>query len=69
MSAAERRHYHHGRSPAAWTGSVIAGIAFVIGAIAAMMGPNWTMVYVSVGLLVVAGIATLVLKKQGLGNS
>lgn len=68
MSPDHRRHYHHGRSPAAWTGVVIAGVAFVLGTIASITGPNWTLVWVSCGLLLASLIVTGVMKKMGLGN-
>ena len=31
------KYYHHGRSPAAWTGSVIAAIGFVVAFLVALM--------------------------------
>ncbi len=43
------REYHHGRTPAAWAGSIIAAVAFILGAVAFMVGPNWTLLWVSVG--------------------
>ena len=68
MSQAQTRHYHHGRSPAAWTGSVLAGIGFILATIASITGPNWVLIYVSVAVIAFAGIVTLVMKKMGLGN-
>lgn len=64
----QRRHYHHGRSPAAWTGVSIAVVGFLLATIAAMTGPNWVLAYVSAGLLLLALIVTGVMKKMGLGN-
>ncbi|MDO4716094.1 MAG: HGxxPAAW family protein [Propionibacteriaceae bacterium] len=68
MSSAQRRHYHHGRSPAAWTGTTIACIGFILATVASVTGPNWTLVWVSCGLLLLALIVTGIMKKMGLGN-
>jgi membrane protein YdbS with pleckstrin-like domain len=59
---------HHGRTVAAWTGSVIALVAFILGAIALVMRPqNWTLFWVAAGLAVVAIIVTVVLQRMGYG--
>lgn len=63
------REYHHGRTPAAWTGSIIAGVAFVLAAIAFMTGPNWTLLWTSIVLLVLSLVAGGVLKRMGYGQS
>jgi hypothetical protein len=60
------RHVHHGRTLAAWTGSVIALIAFVVGGIAVVI-KNWPLFWVSVALAVVAIIVTVVLQRMGYG--
>jgi hypothetical protein len=60
------KHVHHGRTLAAWTGSVIALIAFVVGGIAVVI-QNWWLLGVSVGLAVVAMIVTVVLQRMGYG--
>ena len=60
------KHVHHGRTLAAWTGSTIAMVAFIVGGIAVVI-PNWPLFWVSVGLAVVAIIATLVLQRMGYG--
>jgi membrane protein YdbS with pleckstrin-like domain len=60
------RHVHHGRTLAAWTGSVIALIAFVVGGIAVVL-QNWPLFWVSVALAVVAIIVTVVLQRMGYG--
>jgi membrane protein YdbS with pleckstrin-like domain len=62
------KQVHHGRTVAAWTGSVIALVAFILGAIALVMRPqNWTMFWVAAGLAVVALIVTVVLQRMGYG--
>ncbi len=59
-------HVHHGRTVAAWTGSTIALIAFVVGGIAVVI-QNWPLFWVSVVLAVVALIVTVVLQRLGYG--
>jgi hypothetical protein len=61
------KHVHHGRTPAAWTGVTIAMIGFIVGGIAMVIGPNWTLFWISVAILVVALIVTAILRKLGLG--
>ena len=60
------RHVHHGRTLAAWTGSVIALIAFVVGGIAVVI-QNWPLFWISAALCVVAIIGTVVLQRMGYG--
>lgn len=60
------QHVHHGRTLAAWTGSTIALVAFILGAIAVVL-KEWPMFWVSVGLAVVALIVTVVLQRMGYG--
>jgi hypothetical protein len=60
------KHVHHGRTLAAWTGSVIGLLAFVIGAIAVVI-QNWPLFWASVGLAAVALIVTVVLQRLGYG--
>jgi hypothetical protein len=60
------KHVHHGRTLAAWTGSVIGLLAFIIGGIAVVI-QYWPMFWASVGLAVVALIVTVVLQRMGYG--
>jgi hypothetical protein len=60
------RHIHHGRTLAAWTGSLIALVAFVVGGIAVVI-QNQPLFWASVGLVVIALIATVVLRRMGYG--
>lgn len=62
------KYYHHGRSPAAWVGSVVAAIGFVIVAVAALLGPNWTLAIIGGALVLIAGIATMIMKVMGFGQ-
>ena len=61
------KHVHHGRTVAAWTGSVIAMAAFVLGGIAMVIGPNWVLFWISVAMLAVGLIAAKVLQSMGYG--
>jgi hypothetical protein len=61
------KHVHHGRTPAAWVGVTIAMIGFIVGGIAMVIGPNWTLFWISVAILVVSLIVTGILRKLGLG--
>ena len=60
------RPVHHGRTLAAWTGSAIGLIAFVVGGIAVII-QNWPLFWASVGLAAVALIVTVVLQRLGYG--
>jgi hypothetical protein len=60
------RHIHHGRTFAAWTGSLIALVAFIVGGIAVVI-QNQPLFWASVGLVVIALIATVVLRRMGYG--
>lgn len=62
------QHYHHGRSPAAWAGSVTATIGFLIAAIGAVAGPSWVMVGIGVAIVLVAALGTMILKTLGYGQ-
>jgi hypothetical protein len=60
------KHVHHGRTLAAWTGSVIGLLAFIIGGIAVVF-QEWPLFWASVGLAVAALIVTVVLQRMGYG--
>lgn len=57
---------HHGRTPAAWAGSMIAMVAVVVVGIALVI-PNWPAFWVGIALLVVAIIVGKVLQAMGYG--
>lgn len=60
---------NHGSTPAAWTAVAIALLAFVVGGIALVFSPiNWVMFWISVALLIVAGVAGKVMSAMGVGN-
>ena len=60
------KHVHHGRTAAAWTGSLLAVVAFILGGIAVVM-QNWVLFGISVVVLVVGLVATKVLQVRGHG--
>ena len=60
------KHVHHGRTGAAWAGSMLAMVAFVLGGIAVIM-QNWVLFSVAVLLIVAALVATAVLQRLGHG--
>ena len=60
------RHVHHGRTAAAWVGSMLAMVAFILGGIAVMV-QNWVLFGVAVVILIAAAVATKVLQVRGHG--
>ena len=62
------KYYHHGRSPAAWTGTVAASIVFVLAAAGAIMGPNWPIAIAGGVLILLGGLLTMVMKAMGYGQ-
>ena len=60
------KHVHHGRTPAAWAGSMIALVGFIVCAIGMMM-LGVPIVAVSAALFLIAIIATVALQKMGKG--
>jgi len=60
------KHVHHGRTLAAWAGTTIAMVAFILGGIAVVV-QNWPLFWISAGLLVLGLIATKVLQVMGYG--
>ncbi len=67
--AGEPAHFHHhGRTKAAWAGSIIAGIGFILGSIAFLLGPNWVLFWISMALLLTAVVTTDVLRRMGHGQ-
>jgi hypothetical protein len=61
------KHVHHGRTVAAWTGSTLAMVAFILGGIAMVMGPNWVLFWIAVAILVLSPLVTKVLQAMGYG--
>jgi hypothetical protein len=61
-----KKPIHHGQTLAAWVGSLTAMVAVIIGGFGVVF-QAWVVFGIGVGLLVVAGIASLVLQKTGHG--
>lgn len=62
------RYYHHGRSPAAWTGVILSGLGFIAACLGSVLGPNWLLVSIGAGLVLLGMIAGGILKAAGYGN-
>jgi hypothetical protein len=63
----EEAHDLHGNSPAAWTAVAIVLIAFTIGAIAMVLGPNWLLFWISVAIAVLGALTGKVMQLLGFG--
>lgn len=63
----EAPHDLHGNSPAAWTAVTIVLIAFTVGAIAMVLGPNWVLFWISVAIAVVGALTGKVMQLLGFG--
>ena len=62
----DSKHVHHGRTPAAWTGSIMAIVGFLLGGIA-LLGPNWTLFTIAAVICALALVVTAVLQRMGYG--
>lgn len=62
------QYYHHGRSPAAWTGSIVGSLGFLVAAVGSVAGPSWLLIVIGAAIVLLAGLATMVLKAMGLGQ-
>ncbi len=60
------KHVHHGRTPAAWAGTMITLVAFIVGAIGLVVG-NWVIFWIAAAMIVIALVVTVVMRKMGLG--
>ncbi|GAB3704589.1 HGxxPAAW family protein [Mariniluteicoccus flavus] len=69
-----QKDIHHGRTPAAWAGSILALVGFILGSLGFVFGPhgvpsiNWTMVIVGGVLLVAAPLVGGILNRVGMGQ-
>lgn len=61
------KHVHHGRTPAAWTGSGFNIAGFLLGGIALVTGPNWVLFIIAVVLCVIGIVAAAILQRLGYG--
>lgn len=60
------RHVHHGRTTAAWAGSMTALVGFIILA-AGLLFSSWPVFWIGGAVLVLSLVVTLVLQKMGKG--
>ncbi len=65
-TAHETKHVHHGRTLAAWVGSLVAMVAVLIGGVAVVI-QLWPLFWGAVALLIAGLIATKVLQAMGHG--
>jgi hypothetical protein len=63
----EVHHDLHGNSPAAWTAVTIVLVAFTLGAIAMVLGPNWVLFWISVAIAVLGALTGKVMGLLGFG--
>ena len=63
----EAPHDLHGNSPAAWTAVTIVLVAFTVGAIAMVLGPNWVLFWISVAIAVLGALTGKVMQLLGFG--
>ena len=63
-----RREVHHGRTPAAWAGVTIATVGLLVCMVAFFLGPNWTLFWISIGILALSLVTVVVLQKLGYGQ-
>jgi len=63
----EAHHDLHGNSPAAWTAVAIVLVAFTVGAIAMVLGPNWVLFWISVAIAVLGALTGKVMQLLGFG--
>lgn len=58
----------HGSNPAAWTTVGIVIVAFLVGAIGLVWGPNWMVFWIGVALIPVGAAVGKVMAVMGLGD-
>lgn len=61
--------YHHGRTPAAWAGTVIASIGAIVATIGFLMNINWLVVSIGLGLFAASVVVGGVMVRLGMGQS
>lgn len=66
--ASGRKHYHHGRTPAAWVGSILAAIGFVVSSVGFLLNINWPIVWVGFALVAVSVVLGGLMVKLGYGQ-
>lgn len=59
----------HGSTPAAWTTVTFILLAFLVGAVGMVMGPNWTVFWIGAALIPIGLIVGRVMRSMGAGES
>ncbi len=68
MSTQPRKHYHHGKTPAAVWGSVIAAVGFVVATVGFLLPLNWVVIAAGGAIVLLAVIVTVALRSLGYGQ-
>ena len=68
MSSMAKEKYHHGKTPAAWTGSVIATIGALIATVGFFLNINWPIVWVGLAVMAEVPIVGGIMVKMGYGH-
>ncbi|QGN32377.1 HGxxPAAW family protein [Microlunatus sp. Gsoil 973] len=61
------REVHHGQTGAMWTAVVIELVGFLLGGIAVLLGPNWTLFVIAAAICVIGIGVGIVMQKLGYG--
>lgn len=69
MASSSGKHYHHGRTPAAWAGAIIAGVGFLLASVAFLIGPNWMLFWISLAIILGGAVVGGVMSKIGMGQA
>jgi uncharacterized YccA/Bax inhibitor family protein len=67
MAQSAEHHDNHGQTPAAWTAVSIIMIGFLVGCVAVVL-LNWTLLAVSVGIVVLGAVVGKVMQMMGMGK-
>lgn len=63
-----RVEYHHGRTPAAWTGMTISMVGSIVATVGFLMPLNWPVIWAGVALLVGGALVGGIMRKMGYGQ-
>ncbi len=60
--------HHHGKTPAAWTGSMMSAVGFLVAAVGFFLNINWVVVWIGFAIVAAGVLAGYVMRKMGLGQ-
>jgi len=63
-----RKEYPHGRTPAAWAGSILATLGFLVASVGFVMNLNWPIIWVGFAIVAVSVVVGGVMRKLGYGQ-